>query len=234
MTERELARIRRAYEARDAAESSPYRWDNPGYVIFIQAVERAVLRALGDAGVTLSQARVLDVGCGGGYFLNRFREYGAGECHGIDLMERRVAAARERYPTLLLRAGSATELPYGDGAFDLVTQFTCLSSIVDDDVRLAAAREIRRVASEGCILSFDIRPRRMLRTNVRGSTPTVGLGQDELQRLFGEPLLLRPAGMDFDLAQRVGSHPFLASMAAAVPVLRRHLLGMWNVAHSER
>ena len=36
--------------------------------------------------------------CGSGYFLHRMREYGAGDCHGIDLMESRIAEARERYP----------------------------------------------------------------------------------------------------------------------------------------
>ena len=113
----------------------------------MQGVERALLQALDDAGVPLAGARVLDVGCGSGYFLHRLREYGAGECHGIDLMENRIAAGREALPGADLRVGSATELPYADGEFDLVTQFTCLSSILDDEVRLAAAREMRRVAA---------------------------------------------------------------------------------------
>src|SRR5438874_13325412 len=126
----------------------------------MQALERALLRALADAGVGLEGARVLDVGCGSGYFLHRFREYGAGECHGIDLVEERIAAGRDRYPTLDLRVGSATDLPFADGEFDLVTQFTCLSSILDADVRLAAAREMRRVAG-GWVLSFDMRGLRL-------------------------------------------------------------------------
>src|SRR3954447_6960726 len=139
MTDTELERIRSAYLARDADPETLYRWDNPGYVAYLQSVERAVLRALADAGVSLKGARVLDVGCGSGYFLHRLHEYGAGECHGIDLMENRIAAGAERYPTLKLRVGSATDLPYADEAFDVVTQFTCLSSILDGEVRLAVA-----------------------------------------------------------------------------------------------
>jgi hypothetical protein len=38
--------MRSAYQARDLAGAGPYRWDNPGYVVFMQALERAVLRAL--------------------------------------------------------------------------------------------------------------------------------------------------------------------------------------------
>src|SRR5262249_47371851 len=132
VTETELERIRAEYEARDAATAaSPYRWDNPGYVAYMQLVERALLDAFRDAGVKLEGARVLDVGAGSGYFLQRLIDYGAAEGHGIDLMEERVAAGRRRYPALHLRVGNGTELPYGDGEFDLVTQFTCLSSILD-------------------------------------------------------------------------------------------------------
>jgi len=233
VTEHELERIRAAYEARDAAASSPYRWDNPGYVTYMQLVERALLRAFRDARVRLQGARVLDVGVGSGYFLHRIKEYGAGEAHGIDLMEERIAQGRTRYPTLDLRVGSATELPYGDGEFDLVTQFTCLSSILDDEVRLAVAREMRRVA-RGWILSFDMRGLR--RPSLRrhdDSTPTVGLDKSELGRLFGEPALLRKVALPFRLTELAGRVPLVTSVLASVPPLRSHLLGLWKI-QSER
>ncbi len=172
VSDAELDRIRTEYRARDAAADSPYRWDNPGYVSYMQGLERSLLRAFDDAGVSLAGARVLDVGCGSGYFLHRLREYGAGEAHGIDLMEDRIAEGRKRYPALQLQVGSATELPFADGEFDLVTQFTCLSSILDDDVRLAAAREMQRVAG-GWVLSFDMRGLRRPGARQAAGTPTV-------------------------------------------------------------
>ena len=52
-------------------EGSPYRWDNPGYVSYMQSLERALLQALADADVRVAGASVLDVGCGSGYFLHR-------------------------------------------------------------------------------------------------------------------------------------------------------------------
>ena len=230
MTETELERIRGAYEARDAATTSPYRWDNPGYVAYIQIVERALLKAFRDAGVRLEGARVLDVGTGSGYFLHRLQQYGAGEAHGIDLMEERVAEGRRRYPTLALRTGSATALPYGDGEFDLVSQFTCLSSILDDDVRLAVAQEMERVA-RGWVLSFDIRGMHvpsLRRRQAERSTPTVGIDEDELSRLFGEPTLLRRAALPFEIAERLGGRTLLTNAVASLPPLRSHLLGLWR------
>ena len=239
MTETELERIRSAYRARDADSETPYRWDNPGYIAYMQSVERAVLRALADVGVPLEGARVLDVGCGSGYFLHRLHEYGAGECHGIDLMENRVGEGRARYPTLDLRVGSATELPYADGAFDVVTQFTCLSSILDDEVRLAVAREMRRVATEGWVLSFDMRGLWVSRL-ARGrrsacdSTQTVALDRHELIRLFGEPDVLRRETLTFGLAELTGRHLVIGTMLGTLPFLRSHLLGLWRVPARER
>lgn len=230
MSDAELERIRSEYRARDAATETPYRWENPGYVAYMQALERALLRALADAGVQLGGARVLDVGCGSGYFLNRLREYGAGDCHGIDLMEERAAEGRERYPGLELTVGSATELPYGDGEFDLVTQFTCLSSILDDGVRLAAAQEMRRV-SGGWVLSFDMRGLRLPgRRPAEGTTPTAALDEPELRRLFGEPALLRRVLAPFELAELLGRHDWLTRAVAALPPLRSHYLGLWRYA----
>lgn len=228
----ELERIRAEYRARDAAGTTPYRWDNPGYITYMQALERELLRALEGAGVPLAGARVLDVGCGSGYFLHRLREYGAGVCHGVDLMEERIAEGRERYPALSLQAGSATALPFADREFELVTQFTCLSSIVDDQVRLAAAREMRRVA-RGWLLSFDLRGLRLPRRRARDATPTVGLDRAELHRLFGAPTLLRPVMLAFELGQLVGRHDLLARALGALPPLRSHYLGIWR-PHSDR
>jgi SAM-dependent methyltransferase len=239
VTETELERIRSAYRARDADSGTPYRWDNPGYVGYLQSVERAVLRALAEVGVPLEGARVLDVGCGSGYFLHRLQEYGAGECHGIDLMENRVAEGRERYPTLSLDVGSATELPYADAEFDLVTQFTCLSSILDDDVRLAVAREMRRVAAGGWVLSFDMRTLWLSRlarrrSSVDDATETVALDRPELIRLFGEPALLRRETLTFGLAERTGRQPLIGTTLGTLPFLRSHLVGLWRVPQGER
>jgi SAM-dependent methyltransferase len=226
MSEGELDRIRAAYGERDAGTETPYRWSNPGYVIYMQLLERALLGALEDTATPLAGARVLDVGCGSGYFLHRLSEYGAGECHGIDLLASRIEAARQQYPGQDWHVGSATELPFEDGSFDLVTQFTCLSSILDRATRAAAASEMLRVAGRrGRVLSLDMR--RGSRPGSAG-TPTIGLDEDALRSLFGEPHLLRRVALRFDLTQIAGRHALLAQTLALARPLRSHLLGLWD------
>ena len=227
MTESELERIRNAYRARDADSETPYRWDNPGYVAYMQSVERAVLRALGDVGVPL-RARVCWTSAAvAGTSSIDCTNTARAECHGIDLMENRIAEGRERYPTLELVVGSATELPYADGAFDLVTQFTCLSSILDDDVRLAVAREMQRVATGAgcsrstCAGSGSADSRAAVRARC-DSTQTVALDRHELIRLFGEPAVLRRETLTFGLAELTGSHPLIGMTLGALPFLRSH------------
>ena len=70
---------------------------------------------------------ILDVGCGGGRTLQRLlgRSNGA-TVYGVDISEESVAKARKVNAKLLdarvfVRQGSATELPYADSTFDLVT-----------------------------------------------------------------------------------------------------------------
>jgi len=233
VSDAELDRIRTEYRARDAATDSPYRWDNPGYVLYMQLLERALLQAFRDAGLDLNGARVLDVGCGSGYFLHRLMDYGASAGDGIDLMEERVAVGRKRYPGLRFHVGSATELPFREDDFDLVSQFTCLSSILDDDVRLAVAREMRRV-SRRWILSFDMRGMELPAFRRRESTtPTIGVDERELRRLFGEPTLMRRVALPFEVAQMLGRFSVVVSGLAALPPLRSHIVGLWRASSQE-
>lgn len=70
---------------------------------------------------------MLDVGCGGGKTLQRLlkRSQGA-KVYGIDISDESVAKARESNADVLdkqvfVQKGSAAELPYEKGMFDLVT-----------------------------------------------------------------------------------------------------------------
>jgi SAM-dependent methyltransferase len=232
----ELRRVRRAYEARDTGtRNEGYSWSNPAYVAYAQRLERAILGALRSWPRGIAGADALDVGCGSGYLLHRLLDYGAASGSGIDLMEDRVAAARRRYPALDVRAGSADDLPFADASFDLVTQFTCLSAIFDDDLRERIAAEMWRVVRPGgAVLSYDMMPsparravqalrRRRGAPDADAPTPTRPLGDEELARLFPGPVRFRAT-----LAGSVGLGPLArvpgATALTALPPARTNLL----------
>jgi len=239
---RELERIHAAYRERDAA-GPPGRspWLDPGYRLQIQELEWALLQELARAGIELTRARALEVGCGSGYFLGRLLDYGVSRAAGIDLMDERIARARERHPRLELVVGDASRLPWPDESFDLVTQFTCLSSVLDPELRRRIASEMWRVlAPGGVVVSYDARPTpwpiRALRAlaglraggdRAPQGTPTAPVETAELRGWFAAAeVRCRSVGLDADLGRVLGRFRLAGRMAAGIPALRVHTLAV--------
>ena len=75
---------------------------------------------------SLHQSLILDVGCGTGGMLSWLSRYAKdGKVMGIDLVQTALAFCRERGHEDLGQA-SATQLPFADSVFDLVTSFDVL------------------------------------------------------------------------------------------------------------
>src|SRR5439155_1353019 len=90
----EEARIRAAYARRGGAWR--YDWGNPAYVFMMHDLERRVLAALRRSRLwPLDARRILDVGCGTGYWLHRLIAWGAQprQALGIHLLRARVRGA---------------------------------------------------------------------------------------------------------------------------------------------
>jgi SAM-dependent methyltransferase len=237
----EVERIRRAYNERDAWSSGGWSWGHRGYRLYMQDLEWQLLEALTAQGLEPAGRRVLEVGCGSGYYLARFLDYGAAVAAGIDLIEHRAEQARNRNPRLEVVVGDAAHLPWADGSFDIVTQYTCLSSVLDGELRTRIAAEMWRVAAPGgACVSYDMTrtppplrllsryaSRRARRAPQEGPiTPTAPVDASELRRLFpeGHHRHLR-AGMSIELADRLARVPGLGGVAALRP-LRTHLLAV--------
>jgi ubiquinone/menaquinone biosynthesis C-methylase UbiE len=84
--------------------------------------------------------------------MSRFLDYGAEHAARIDLMENRVASARDRDPRVGLVGGDAAALPWPNELFDVVTQFTCSSSVLEPGLRRSIASEMWRVARPGGVI----------------------------------------------------------------------------------
>jgi SAM-dependent methyltransferase len=187
----------------------------------MQEQERAVMRLVQRAGLgDLSEMKVLDVGCGGGGQLLRWIGWGVppAHCAGIDLLADRVESARQRLPAgVEIRQGDATHLPFADGSFDIVTQFTVFSSILDSRMKRAVAAEMLRVLRPaGLIVWYDfwLNP-----TNPQ----TRGIRPPEIRALF--------PGCRFDF-QRITLAPPLARRLAPVSWLLCEVLSRLKLFNS--
>ena len=96
--------------------------------------------------------RLLEVGCGTGLILSEASRLAASAV-GIDLSRDMLVHARRR--GLPVQQASATQIPFADGAFDLVYSFKVLPHV--EPIRDAVA-EIDRVLAPGGILIAEFYP----------------------------------------------------------------------------
>jgi SAM-dependent methyltransferase len=178
----EIERIREEYKARDRTIPPDfYAWHREEIQYWQASTARVCARLLQKCGAfPITEASIADVGCGQGRWLLEFLQWGAvaANLHGIDLLGERIAYARERLPGVDLQCGDARNLPWRDGTFDLVTQFTVFSSIANRGVQAAVASEMLRVLRPGGrILWYDCR-------YSNPSRPVRGLTRNDVRKLF--------------------------------------------------
>ena len=115
------------------------------------AFEKANTRALQAISVDRESSRVLDVGCGSGAGLLGFVRWGfpARNLTGIDLDGSRIERARELLPAASLVVGSADEMQFDSGSFDLVFESTIFLQMTDEDMAGRIAKEMLRVVRPG-------------------------------------------------------------------------------------
>ena len=186
----EIERIREVYSTVYKYDSRDRRrtW-NPRNIVSVyyrHARERALIALFNDYDIALEDARILDVGCGSGGILRFLISLGASPENlcGLDLMPYRIEKARSISPPQIdWRVGNAEALPYPSQTFDVVSQFTVFSSILDEQVRMRVAREMMRVLKpRGYILWYDMRHTK--------SDVTRGVEVSEIRWLFPSCALL--------------------------------------------
>src|SRR5262249_6012924 len=100
--------------------------DNPAsYAVPLGEADNAT--ALASAQVTLEGARVLDVGCGTGFFTDFYRQRGA-RVTGLDITSASVERLRAKYPDSRFILADVSDAPL-DETFDVVHAFDVLYHI---------------------------------------------------------------------------------------------------------
>ena len=185
---------------------------NPTRAAYFRAACARVLQPAGSAG--MHGARVLDVGCGGGYLAESFARAGC-VVSGVDASSGTIAAARRHAALSGLqvdyRVADACALPYPDGTFDVVVSSDFLEHVSDNlDMVIA---EQARVLRRGGLLGFQTVNRTWL-----ARLALIWLAQDILRlvprHLHAYALFVRPA----ELAACLGRHGLqVAEMHGLVP-----------------
>lgn len=101
-------------------------------------------RRIVDRHFTKSEATVLDLGCGVGRTTQELFEAGF-EVIGVDISERMVRTAANRFPHIVFQVGDASSLGFRDGTFDYVFFPWNGMSELPEEPRLDTLDEIRRV-----------------------------------------------------------------------------------------
>ncbi|MFH0985292.1 MAG: methyltransferase domain-containing protein [Candidatus Omnitrophota bacterium] len=121
-------------------KEAPIRDEDRAYVWIAKQLQKMAPKA----------SSILDVACGGGYFLREIqRLYGDGvRFSGIDLSGEALAIARKEFPLAAYSLAVAEDIPFEPRSFDAVT---CLGSLEHFLNIAQALAEIKRVLKPGGI-----------------------------------------------------------------------------------
>ena len=226
-TNKEIERIKNVYNKRTAEIPAEfYSCFRPVNLYYVQTRESLLLKLLREYGIfSLGAKRILDIGCGSGHELRRYLQYGAipDNLSGIDVLPERIALGKKTSPNIDMRCGDASNLPYENDSFDIVSQYTVFTSILDDQMKQRIAGEMLRVLKpDGIIIWYDYHMDNPRNPDVKG------VKKREINQLFRECYIdLRRITLAPPLARAVAPYSVgLCKLLEMVPLLRTHYLGI--------
>lgn len=99
--------------------------------------------------------KVIDLGCGNGRLYELFKNKIVGYC-GIDISEKLIGIAKNRYPGARFRVGDVLNLPFPDEFFDNAFGIAVFHHIPSKELRLKFLSEARRVLKQKGKLSLTV------------------------------------------------------------------------------
>ena len=96
------------------------------------------------------QGRLLDAGCGDGFFASQVRQrFNLKYVHGLDVSSKAIDLAGTKYPEIIFQQGSLSHIPEETNSIDSVTMVEVFEHLVDVEGTL---KELFRVLKPGGIL----------------------------------------------------------------------------------
>lgn len=182
------------------------------------ALAAALVRSL-----PVPSPRLLEVGCGSGYYSEVFQHLlpQGVQYTGIDYSQAMIDLARQRYPATAFQVADATRLPFPDRAFDIVFNGVSLMHVLDYE---AAIREARRVAARYVIFHTAVLrqagpPRYLLKQAYGRPVVEVILSEAELRLLlakYGLYVAASAESIPYDLSAELGEPTYTRSLVCAL------------------
>ena len=223
-----IASVYSHYE-NDPVRNDRYSIFRPEVLAERQGLERAQLALLARHGFAsrMGSARLLDIGAGSGSFGLRARGWGIAPQNLTlnEIFAPRLERARANLPAgVHFLDGDASRIGREhDGAYDIISLNTVLSSVLDDAVRQALCRRVYDLLAPGGIaLIYDFAFNNPANRNVRRVT------RAQLRALFPDAALsFRSLTLAPPISRRLGQIPVAGGALIRLcnlPPLRTHLL----------
>lgn len=131
----------------------------------VQRMIAGFFATLGEMVAPLEPAVTLDAGCGEGETIARLGDALGERISAVDIEQRCVEEVSRRLPAVAVRRADVTDLPFGEGEFDLVLCLEVLEHVADPG---RAVRELARVGSRDVVVSVPYEPWFRLGSLLRG------------------------------------------------------------------
>jgi ubiquinone/menaquinone biosynthesis C-methylase UbiE len=200
-----------------------YSLDNAGNRFNFEQLRGRIIYRLKSLYGDIPTVKMLDLGSGELFWTREFIELGIERqnCIGSDILLWRLKKGRESGQSVESVVATAAQLPFPSESFDLITQMTMMTSVLDTGVRKEIALEMKRVLKPcGYILWYDFR------FNNPGNPYTRAIGRREIEGLFyGWGLTCEKVTLLPQLARKLGVVlPGLLNFFSLFPILRTHYL----------
>lgn len=130
-------------------ETLPPKWVTLGHPSYVWRFGQDRRLALVRHHVDLSYKKILDVGCGIGTYVRKFKEF-SDDVYGVDIDLEKVDQARSTLANVMVAPAEA--LPFPDGFFNVVFLHEVIEHVNDD--RQAVAEAVRVTAEGGHVVIF--------------------------------------------------------------------------------
>ena len=101
---------------------------------------------------SLSGKKILDIGCGTGYYIDYYMGKGATDISGLDITEKSIVNLKKKYPHLKFFNADISKKIHLNRKYNIITAIAVLYHVVDDNKFENSVRNIRKLAKKGSLI----------------------------------------------------------------------------------